>query len=89
MAEQVEGDVAESDILFELRSVGYPRPELLREDQRVIPQPQCVLGDIGGRGATISAGELGRELDLVDGDIAVHVGLVGNAHRCGTPSDAV
>ena len=48
MAEQVEGDVAERDVLFELGRARDPPAELLREDERVVAEPQRVLGDVGG-----------------------------------------
>ncbi len=70
------------------------QPELLREDQRVVAEPQRVLGDVGRSRASAFADELGTELEAVDADLAVRVdrgdGLHGcSAHRCGTPSDAV
>ena len=52
--EQVEGDVAERDVLFEFGGARDPPAELLREDQGVIAQPERVLGDVGGcRGSGI------------------------------------
>ena len=43
MTEQIEGDVAERDILFEFGRAGDPLAELLREDQGVVAEPEGVL----------------------------------------------
>ena len=92
MPEQVERDVAERDVLLELGGAGDPRAELLRQDQRVVAEPQRVLRDIRRGGAPVGAREFGRQLDLVDRDVAVRRRVVAEpskGHRCGTPSDAV
>ncbi|GAA1238198.1 hypothetical protein GCM10009588_15170 [Microbacterium phyllosphaerae] len=92
MAEQIEGDVAERDVLFELRCAGDPFAELLREDQGVVPEPQRVLGDVGGCCGGACAGELLTQSQLVDRDVPVQVTVevcMDVVHRCGTPSDAV
>ena len=97
MPEQVERDVAEGDVLLEFGRVRDPPAELLREDERVIAQPERVLGDVDGcRGRGIRAGELFGEPEFVDGDVAVQSSRSGSRrgrrieiHRCGTPSDAV
>ncbi len=47
MAEQVEGDVAQGHVLLELGSAGYPRAQLLREDQRVVAETKRVLRHVG------------------------------------------
>ena len=105
MAEQIERDVAERDILLELRGSGDPPAELLGEDESVVPQPQGVLRDVGGcRGGGIRAGQLVTQPELVDGDVAVRVRRwmslprflslsrslsLSKGHRCGTPSEAL
>lgn len=95
MAEEVEGDVAERDVLLQLGGAGDPAAELLREDEGVVAEPERVLGDVGRCGRGAGAGELLREAELVDGDVAVDVDVlvrgvrVRCAHRCGTPSEAV
>lgn len=92
MAEEVEGDVAERDILFELGRVRDPAAQLLGEDERVVTEPQCILRDVGARRAQLTALQLEVEVDRVDRYVAVpvvDVRLVHRGHRCGTPSDAV
>ena len=95
MAEQVEGDVAERDILLQLGGAGDPGTELLRQDQGVVAEAPCVLGDVGGDGGCSGAGEFLREAELIHGDVAVPFvsGLAQGPgvriHRCGTPSEAV
>ena len=49
MAEQVEGDVAQRDVLLELGGAGDPPAQLLRQNQGIIAQPERVLGDLGRR----------------------------------------
>ena len=71
MPEQVEGDVGESDVLFELGRARDPGAELLREDQSIVTEPQCVLGDVGGCRDPAGSGQLIAELQLVDRDVAV------------------
>lgn len=99
VAEQVERDVAQGHVLLQLRGPRDPGAQLLGEDEGVISEAQCVLGDVGGRGHRAGAGELLREAEFVDRDVAVDVavnvdvlgrgGRVRCAHRCGTPSEAV
>ena len=90
MTEKVEGDVAQRDVLLQLGSARDPLAQLLRKDQRIVAEAQCVFGDVGGCGDGADAGELLGELERVDGYVAVHVDVVvRGAHRCGTPSDAV
>ena len=80
MAEQVERDVAEREVFFELGGARDPPTELLGEDERVVADAQRVLGFVGARDQA-GAGQLGVELDIGDGDR----GLCFCAHRCGTP----
>ncbi len=47
--QQVEPDVAERDVFFELGGARDPPAELLRQDQRVVAEPERVLGDVGAR----------------------------------------
>ena len=49
VAEQIECDVAERDVLLELGRAGDPPAQLLRQDERVVAQPQRVLRDIRRR----------------------------------------
>ena len=93
VADEVEGDVAEGDVLLELGGAGDPHAELLGEHERVVAEPQRVLRDIRGcnRADAVGtrAGELLGEREPVDGDVAVHVAVrveIRAAHRCFTPS---
>ena len=61
--QQIESDVAERDVLFELGGAADPPAELLRQNQRIVAEPERVLGDIVGRDGVRVAGELVGELD--------------------------
>ena len=97
MADQVEGDVAERDVLLELGRAGDPHAELLGEHEGVVAEAQRVLRGIRrcdpARAGDAGARELLGERELVDRDVAVRVepggirgGVVVGAHRCFTPS---
>ena len=47
LAEQVEGDVGQRDVLLDLRCAGDPLPQPLRQDQRVVTEPEHVVGQSG------------------------------------------
>ena len=89
MPEEVEGDVAERDVLFELGGPGDPHAELLREHEGVVAEAHGVLRDIRRCDGTLAgrarAGELVGEREPVDGHVAVVVEF-RVAHRCFTPS---
>ena len=91
MAEEVEGDVAEGDVLLELRGAGDPAGQLLGQDEGVIAQPERVLRDVRTGDGIEIAGQLGGEVQRLDGDRPVRpVVLRPEAGlRCGTPSEAV
>ena len=49
MAQFVQGDVAEGDVLFELRGAGDPVAQPLGQDQGVVTQAQRELGSVLAR----------------------------------------
>ena len=49
VAQFVQGDVAEGDVLFELRRAGDPVAQALGQDQGVVAQAQGELGDVFAR----------------------------------------
>ena len=48
LAEQVEADVGERDLLLQLRRAGDPLGQPLRRDQGVVAEHQAVRGQVGG-----------------------------------------
>ena len=93
MAEQVERDVAERDVLLELGGARDPRAELLREDQRVVAEPERVLRDVGGGRAPVRTPASSADSSIcstVTSPCAIGLRFADAVgHRCGTPSDAV
>ncbi len=90
MPEQVEGDVAERDVLFEFGGAGDPPAELLREDQRVVAQPERVLGDVGGCRRAAASAPASSSASRSSSTVTSPCGsIVVEGHRCGTPSEAV
>jgi hypothetical protein len=89
VAEQIERDVAERHVLLELGCPRDPPSQLLRQNQRVVAQPQRILGDVRRGYRVRGAGELGGQVELVDGDRAVDVECFVGIHRWGTPSEAL
>ncbi len=76
MPDEVEGDVAEGDVFFELGRVGDPHAEPLGEHEGVVAEAHGVLRGIRGclcaracGGARVFFGEV----ECVDRDVAVVV----------------
>lgn len=86
MTEQVEGDVAERDVFFELGGVRDPLAEAVREHERVVSEPQRVEGDGLGRHRLLGRDRLGEGFGGEGGGGGP--ARLGD-HRCGTASDAV
>ena len=80
VTEEVEADVAERDVLLELRRVGDPLAEALREDQCVVAEAERVGRHRLGRDRTGFGDGLGRDRGRLD---------VRGLHRWGTESDSV
>lgn len=84
MAEQVQGDVAQGHVLLELRGTGNPPAQALGQDQRVVTEPQRVLGDVRG-----SPGARRGNVLRAQGVARRDAGGAVRTHRCFTPSDLV
>ncbi|MCY1246110.1 hypothetical protein D9M72_593150 [compost metagenome] len=85
MAQLVQGDVAQGDVLLQLRCPGDPVAQALGQDQRVVAQAQCELGHVlGGLGGAAADGE--RDVLRAEGVARRDAGGAGGGVTAGAGS---
>ena len=75
LAQQVQRDIAQRDVLLDLRGPGDPFAQSLGEDERVIAEPE----NVGGEGGLI-------DIDSIVGAVDRLMDRAGSSHKWDTPS---